>query len=243
MEAIIIAAGEGSRLTRDPRNIPKTLLPLNGGTILSRILGNLREAGIRRYRIVLGFEGEAIRAYVAGLPDFRGEVRFVDNPSWKGGNGISVLAGGLLGGADPPVLLSMSDHLVPVEALRKVIEHDSSRNLLLVDRRLRQVFDLEDATKVRLQDARLTAIGKDLAYYNGVDCGIFRINGSMLEALAGNVAAGRESLSEAVESLIERGEMEAVEIPDSCSWLDVDTPSAYQQAVLHERRYHLGVPA
>jgi len=34
-----------------------------------------------------------------------------------------------------------------------------------------------------------------------------------------------------------------VEIPDSCSWLDVDTPSAYQQAVLHERRYNLGVPA
>ncbi|HNW24939.1 MAG TPA: sugar phosphate nucleotidyltransferase, partial [Candidatus Cloacimonas sp.] len=45
MQAVIIAAGIGSRLWQTTKQVPKTLLPYQNGTILSTIIEHLKEAG------------------------------------------------------------------------------------------------------------------------------------------------------------------------------------------------------
>ena len=233
MEAIVIAAGRGSRLWERTQQVPKTLLPFGDGTILSQILGNLRDAGARRVRIVVGFRGDEIQRHVERLAEIRDLVSFVANPEWERGNALSVLAGGRSGGADPPVLLSMCDHIVPARAIETLARHRSGCNLLLVDPDVPGVFDLDDATKVELEGARIVAIGKEIEGYHAVDCGVFRIDERMLVAMERNIAAGRESISESVRSLIEDDAMEGVPIPKDCSWIDVDTPEAYRHALEH----------
>jgi choline kinase len=53
---MVLAAGAGKRLGEDTRDLPKTLLPVDGDrTILDVALANLRHAGLERAVVVTGF--------------------------------------------------------------------------------------------------------------------------------------------------------------------------------------------
>ncbi|MEA2441664.1 MAG: hypothetical protein QOH76_3088 [Thermoleophilaceae bacterium] len=56
MIGMVLAAGAGKRLGEDTRDLPKTLLPVDGDrTILDVALANLRRAGLERAVVVTGF--------------------------------------------------------------------------------------------------------------------------------------------------------------------------------------------
>ncbi len=70
MKALIPAAGIGTRLRPHTLNKPKALLPVAGKPILGHIIDDLRAAGVRDFVIVVGFEGDAVRAWCRGAyPD------------------------------------------------------------------------------------------------------------------------------------------------------------------------------
>ena len=58
MKLIIIAAGKGSRLRAVTDGSPKTLLKVNGKTILDQIIENARFAGISDFVIITGYQHE-----------------------------------------------------------------------------------------------------------------------------------------------------------------------------------------
>jgi choline kinase len=58
---MVLAAGAGKRLGEDTRDLPKTLLPVDGDrTILDVALGNLKRAGLDRAVVVTGFAAARI---------------------------------------------------------------------------------------------------------------------------------------------------------------------------------------
>jgi len=245
MEALIVAAGQGSRLWQTTERTPKTLLPFGDGSILSTILANFHGVGIDRCRIVVGFEGERIRSYVQSLSSPHPPVIFFENAEWMRGNGISVLAGYGAGEDrrrvdEEGILLSMSDHLVSPAALRALLEAPCPVSTLLIDRRIGEVFDIDDATKLQVEGRRVAEIGKELGAYNAVDCGIFRLRSAMFAALRASIPEGRESISDAVRELIRTGEFEVEEIAPGSSWIDIDTPEAYAHARAHAGEYVRG---
>ena len=83
MKALVPAAGIGTRLRPHTLNKPKALLPVAGKPILAHIIDDLRAAGIAEFVVVVGFEGAAVRDWMAeayrGLP-----VTFVDQPERLG---------------------------------------------------------------------------------------------------------------------------------------------------------------
>ena len=64
MKAIIPVAGAGTKLRPHTYTQPKALIPLAGKTILSIIVDQLHEAGIRDFIFIIGYLGEKIRDYV-----------------------------------------------------------------------------------------------------------------------------------------------------------------------------------
>jgi glucose-1-phosphate thymidylyltransferase len=64
MKAIIPVAGAGTKLRPHTYTQPKALIPLAGKTILSIIIDQLKEAGIRDFIFIIGYLGEKIRDYV-----------------------------------------------------------------------------------------------------------------------------------------------------------------------------------
>lgn len=64
MKAIIPVAGAGTKLRPHTYTQPKALIPLAGKTILSIIVDQLREAGVKEFIFIIGYLGEKIRDYV-----------------------------------------------------------------------------------------------------------------------------------------------------------------------------------
>ena len=59
MQAIILAAGEGSRMRPLTRNRPKVMLPVAGKPLLEHIINRARTAGVGRFVIVVGYHAES----------------------------------------------------------------------------------------------------------------------------------------------------------------------------------------
>ena len=160
-DAVVIAAGLGSRIFRGGDPLPKPLLSVGGVSLLKRALLTLAAGGITRACVVIGFMGERIRAALAGDPEIASaglQVEFVDNPDYHLANGVSVLAARewITG----PFVLSMSDHIYDVVLARLAAQADllDADLVLCVDRRLGEIYDMDDATKVRTEDVRIVDI-------------------------------------------------------------------------------------
>lgn len=231
MKAIITAAGQSSRLWETTGREPKTLLPFGDQSILAAILGNFGRIGIREFVIVLGYRGDLIAQHLRDHENFGMDIQLLDNPEWHRGNGISVLRALRHLAPEEPVILSMADHVVSPAALAAVRDGPAGMNLLLVDPRIDECFDLPDATKVRREGDRIADIGKDLAEYDVLDCGVFRLDQRFRSALESAVAQGREGISDGVRQLVGTIGFGTVLLPPGAAWLDIDTPESYHHAL------------
>jgi 1L-myo-inositol 1-phosphate cytidylyltransferase len=107
---------------------------------------------------------------------------------------------------------------------------------LAVDRRVGEIFDPPDATKVRLNGQTITAIGKDIAPFDAVDTGLFLCRPVLFEALERARAQGDSSLSGGMRQLLSASKLQAVDI-GAHFWSDVDTPASlvYTERMLQAR--------
>ncbi|RMD66168.1 hypothetical protein D6833_01835, partial [Candidatus Parcubacteria bacterium] len=126
MTAVIVAAGRGSRLMN---HHPKTMMNLDDRSILEHIVTNLKQAGVTKFVIVLGYQARMLQDFLLANDYFGLQVQTVYNPDWQRGNGISVLCAEELVGRQP-FILSMSDHIVSPTAVRRVLQAKDERNLL-----------------------------------------------------------------------------------------------------------------
>ena len=76
MKAIILAAGEGTRLRPLTRDKPKPMLPLGGQPLIGRLVALLREHGVTDIAVNLHHRPEAIRAYLGDGSSFGVRVTY-----------------------------------------------------------------------------------------------------------------------------------------------------------------------
>jgi 1L-myo-inositol 1-phosphate cytidylyltransferase len=223
--ALILAAGNGSRLRNVSGTLPKPLVPFNGRPLLEHILLGARDAGIERFVIVVGYRGDVIRSWVAARHFRSMQIDLVENSEYNKSNGISVLRGGET--IYQNFLLLMSDHIFEAETaaalLRQRVEEDGT--ILAVDRKLESVFDMDDATKVRCIGDYIIDIGKELTRYDAVDTGMFLCTPAIFSALEQATVNGNCSLSDGMRVLAAKRKLRALDIGDAL-WQDVDTPEA-----------------
>jgi choline kinase len=232
--AVVIAAGAGRRMRESAGGArPKPATLVMGVPLVVRVLWRLAETGVRRAVVVTGCRASEVRATArAGRPPGL-ELVFVHNNGWERQNGLSVLAArNAVGGA--PFVLTMADHLyspLVIEGLRSVGERDVDV-ALAVDRRLSEIGDIEDATRVRTDaEGRICAIGKLLPAYDAVDTGVFLCTPALFDAIEGERdARGDCSLSDGVARVARGGRALAVDIPNEAWWQDVDNAADLDRA-------------
>lgn len=229
---IILAAGFGSRLagTQEATNL-KPLTPVAGTPLLIRTLNSLETAGCTRAVIVVGYGMETVQAEIQDRYDGPLALTFAVNEHYDLQNGVSVLA------AEPyvdqgPFLLTMADHVLGDTLMEKARRHRPPERgaTLLVDHKLSTIFDMDDATKVRVENGRPQSIGKRLDDYNCVDTGVFVATDGLMEALSAVYAAkGDAALSDGIQRLMGEGRMQTLDI-GAGFWQDVDTPEMLAHA-------------
>lgn len=84
MNAMVLAAGKGTRLSALTETIPKPMLPVAGQPVLAHILAWLRRYGIRQVAINLHHHPESIRNYFGSGSDLAMDILYSDEPELLG---------------------------------------------------------------------------------------------------------------------------------------------------------------
>jgi choline kinase len=230
-EAVILMAGEGSRLRGSDKTILKPFVPVLGRPLISYTLDALIGAGIKTVNFVVGYESERVIAQLKQLFPCGLNAFFIENRDWQKQNGISLLVAA--GHVGAPFLLTMSDHLFDNTIVDRLIESADPDFLnVAVDRKLGSIFDLGDAMKVRTRGDRVIGIGKDLRDYDAIDTGLFVCSLEIFDYLerAKSDIGGRDcSLADGVRMMAADDKVRAFDI-GTAWWQDVDTPQMLRHA-------------
>src|SRR3954454_8268623 len=150
MKAVILSAGQGSRLGHLVDERPKCLIDFNGRTLLDRQLDTLEANGVDEAVVVTGFHDELVNEAIrrrSGGP----AVRTIYNPFYKGADNTGSLfmareelTGDCLGWN--------GDTLVSRELMRRVIANERSGICVTIDRK--PAYD-DDDMKVVEEGGRL----------------------------------------------------------------------------------------
>lgn len=227
---VILAAGEGTRLRRERDDLPKPLTPVLGLTLLERALLSWAEAGARRFYVVVGWKGDWVATHAREVARrYSLDLEVVDNPHWEEGNGTSVLA--VRDRITSPFFVSMVDHIFQPPLVEGFVQQvmGKTSTTMAVDPRVTRVFDLADATKVRLEGDRVVDIGKEILPYRAVDMGLFLFSPEIFQALEEARCRGDGSLTGGVKRLVSQGKVEVVKLEEGF-WTDVDTPQGLEYA-------------
>lgn len=235
MDALIIAAGFGSRLRDISESKPLTLVA--GKPLIELGVRQAKAAGAGKVVVVTGHEAARVEAYLQELSGAAGiviETARVED--WSKPNGYSVMAGAARITDD--FLLMMADHIFAAPILQRLAEAGGAdRGVTLgIDRRIDSpLVDPDDATWVETgENGFIRAIGKTIERYDAVDCGAFLATQELPRAIAAAIAEGKSgSLSDGMQWLADRGRAATMDIgldERASWWLDVDDPRAHALA-------------
>jgi choline kinase len=191
-KAIILSAGQGSRLGHMVDDKPKCLIDFGGRTLLDRQLDTLESNGVGEAVVVTGFHDEMVNEVIArrsGGPN----VRTIYNPFYKVADNLGSLfmARDQLAG---DCLVWNGDTLVSDALMAKVVGYDRAGICVTIDRK--DGYDDDDMKVVVDGDGRLRAIGKRLGSgVNGESIGLLAFRGG-----------GAERFREAIERDIRTAE-------------------------------------
>jgi choline kinase len=191
MKAIILSAGQGSRLGPLVHDRPKCLIDFNGRSLLDRQLDTLEANGVREAVVVTGFHDELVQDAIArrgGGP----AVRTIFNPFYKvaDNTGSLYMAREELAG---DCLVWNGDTLVSRELMARVLANPRPGICVTIDRKA--TYD-DDDMKVVEEGGRLKAIGKRIAE---------AVNAESIGLLAFR-AGGAERFREAIEQAMRTSE-------------------------------------
>jgi choline kinase len=181
MHCVILAAGTATRLRPLTNETPKCLLPIGTQPMLERIITAVERAHVHDFTIVLGFQQQKIRDFIA--EKFPGlSVRFIVNADYAStNNAFSLLMAHASVGQDGMLLLD-SDILFDETILGLLLS--SGHESCLAVRTVGEIGDEE--IKVRINPAReILEIGKHvpLASTYGESIGIEKFSREAVQIL------------------------------------------------------------
>lgn len=217
-EFVLLAAGEGTRM-RSHATGPKPLVELDGRPLLAHVLDRVARCDPTRVVVVVGYRHERVEAFLREA-DYGFPVVTAVNEAYGRENGSS------LHRAEPLVgesfVLAMADHVVDPALYRRAAAH---HGLGLCTDTSPPVEDPDEATKVRIEDGRVVAIGKGLERWDAVDTGVFKLTPAVFDALDAQEPTGEVTVTDAMTTLVDRGsDLESLDVSGHF-WADVDTPA------------------
>jgi histidinol-phosphate/aromatic aminotransferase/cobyric acid decarboxylase-like protein/choline kinase len=132
MQAIILAAGMGKRLKELTQNNTKCMVKVNGVSLIDRMLHQIQKQNVERIVIVVGYEREKLKEYIATL-GITTPITFIDNPIYDKTNNIYSLSLASNYLCEDDTLLFESDLIFEDSVLDSLVR-DPRPTLALVDK-------------------------------------------------------------------------------------------------------------
>jgi CDP-L-myo-inositol myo-inositolphosphotransferase len=211
MQAVVLAAGLGTRMGTLAENQPKGLLKVAGREIVYRTLRVLKNLGIEEFIIVTNPKYK--QAYENFLKKEGFNYKLVLNYHPERGNGYSLYLAKEY--VDKKFVLVMSDHLYEENFIKDALKGEG----LIIDKKGLYI-NPEEATKVLIENGRVKDLGKNLASYHGFDTGFFILTPEVFKA-AESLVKEKEVIE--LSEIIKKAKVKVYEV-SGYFWMDVDTP-------------------
>ena len=215
MDALILAAGRGTRLGLD--EIPKCLIKFGDKTLIEYQIQCLRELKIDKIFVITGYNSEKIRSILKNSVDYIHDDKFATT-----NNIHSILQAENIIMND--FICIYGDLFFDKKILKKCIESKGDMTLM-VEKNLR-----EETTKVKIKDDKIILVNKNIDFdkADGNFIGMMKCSKNIKDEFFKSINNLVKKNSQAyytiaIEYMIENGRKINFNETDGLSWTDIDT--------------------
>jgi UDP-N-acetylglucosamine diphosphorylase / glucose-1-phosphate thymidylyltransferase / UDP-N-acetylgalactosamine diphosphorylase / glucosamine-1-phosphate N-acetyltransferase / galactosamine-1-phosphate N-acetyltransferase len=224
-KAVVLAAGRGTRMRELTADLPKPMIEVRGKPVLQHIIEGLRDAGVRRFVIIVGYHAEAVRNFFGDGQRYKVDIDYVTQTVQDGTGRVVNLARSFV--AKSPFILSYGDILISPANYKRVVNlPDEYEAIITVTRgedvsKGGAVFVNEQMELVDLREKPKP--GEPTSpWYNA---GLYAFRPSIFEFIAKlePSSRGEYELTDAIRALAQSGKkVQALELTGE--WADVRDP-------------------
>ena len=229
MKAILCAAGQGSRLRPFTDNIPKPLVKIGEKTILEYVLNNISRCGITEVVVLVGYNSDKVKKTI-GFNYKDCNIKYYVNEDYKNTENMDTLWLARKEVNEGFILLN-ADVLFHAELLKRLLNCPYP-NVIVVDDRIK--ID-EHSMKVRIENEKLVAIGRNLKNSNGRAIGMYKfsIEGGKkyfkeIEKLVNSGKKGFQ-IEAPLENFIKHIDIHSIKA-GNLPWIEIDTSNDLLEA-------------
>ncbi len=233
MDAVILAAGAGTRLRPVTASCPKCLVPIDEElTLLDHQIHALAAAGVQQIRLVVGYLSEMVRRHCGAGDRYGLRVTYIENPAWEATNSIYSLFLALDDWSPSGTFLCNCDILFDTRLPQRLVQSAGS-GIAIDTRRKREAGEMN----VRLEAERVVAISKQLDPETTQ-----AVSAQIILLRDGDPQRVRQEVTRLVEEkvldtfptaaygpLVEAGRLLGVDIAD-LPWAEIDSVEEYEDA-------------
>src|SRR6185437_3344482 len=228
MKAVILAAGQGTRIRSVHGERPKCLIEVDNSTILDHQLEALSKAGVNEVAIVVGYEKEQIMNHVIKRQLNQGQrIHFIENPAfaitnniyslwlaleWLRGDGFVVLNADVILDAD--IVGAAVRANAPISMIVDPLWRDETMKVIIYGKRVMQM-----SKKISREQFSGT--------YIGITIFSRAIQARFFDRISTMISAGRvnEFFNVAVQELVDEGVHVGYTSTDGLAWAEIDDPT------------------
>lgn len=220
LQAVIMAGGYGKRLLPLTENTPKPMLPVGDQPLMELMVGQLRDAGIRRVNVTTHFEPEKIRDHFGDGARFGVDMNYVSEERPLGTAG----ALRLIETGTEPMLIINGDILTKVDIRAMLDFHNDHKADLTVGVR---EYDFQvPYGVVETEETRVVRVSEKPVYRFFVNAGIYLLQPTLQEFIP---STERFDMTDLIAQLVAAGRT-VVSFPIMEYWLDIGQLSDYERA-------------
>src|SRR5215469_979424 len=235
-KAVVLAAGRGKRMRELTNDIPKPMVQVHGKPVVEYIIEGLRDAGIEKVLLIVGYRKETVIDFFGSGSDFGVQIDYIEQVTQDGTGRVVELARDFCG--NNSFILSYGDVLVDLSCYMP-LTRPMDEEIRVTVRRMEDVTQggavyLNDAFEVvDLREKQLPG-EVDTPWYNA---GIYTFKSSIFTYVARleKSPRGEYELTDAIRAAARDGrKVKAIEIKGK--WADVRDPEVLAELNIDLRR-------
>ena len=175
-EALILAAGKGTRMWPLTEKLPKPLLPLCGKSIIEQQIIALEKVGVKRINILIGHRMKEISDLLGNGNKYEVKINYIVQSEQKGtGHAVSLAEKHI----DNAFFCLNGDTLINEENLKRLAKKDNEMAMMVTN-----VDDGSDFGVVKSENGILTEIiEKGFSGKSSINAGIYLFNKKIFKSL------------------------------------------------------------
>jgi len=216
MQAVILAAGEGTRLKPFTLDMPKVMIPVGNKPILEYVVEALAKNGVTNIVMVIGYKKESILNHFGNGRKWKVNIDYAVQEKQLG-TGHALLQAKEKIRSDEFILLP-GDNIIDDKAISGLIK-SRGNSVLIEESNIPSkygVVEIEGNMVLKLIEK------PEMAESNLISTGIYKFSREIFDLVEQNVKDGRNKLTDALQPLIEQGKLNAIKLDGM--WRDAIYP-------------------